>query len=469
VLIWLSLLAAVYWLAKWTIHAPTTDIRTLERQFAPIAVVDVELRAPFQAIPARDSSGHRYGRARVLVRLHTIPLGSLDIEMTDEGVTACACATAIWSAFGDQINEHLRSDGLAAVSGLGTGGLPVGEPPSCLRRREALLRNAPLASVIICTRNRPEVLARTLRSLERLDYPAFEVLVMDGSWSTATADIVRSEFPDVRYCHVGDVGKSVALNVGIEIASGEIVASTDDDVVVDRHWLVELVSALESDGRVACVTGLAYPLELSTQAQLWFEESGGFTEGYERRILDPEVPEEGSLLPYATGRIGAGVNMAWRRQIIRDLGGFDVALDSAEDLGAFFDALINGFKIIYEPAAIVYHEHRRTYEELRRQLYWHGSGLGAYLTRCIVTQPARIPDFVRRVPRGLFYGFSSKSTRNREKSRAFPRALTRAEQLGVMFGPHAYLKALVRSRVRGSRATVQRWLLARIGSRSASS
>ncbi len=427
--------------------APTTKIRTLERQFAPIAIVDVELSAALQAIPPSDSSGHRYGRARVLVRLHTIPLGSLDIEMADNGVTASACATAIWRAFGDEINEHLRSDELDEACGLVTSGLPVSAPPLCLRHRDACLRSAPLASVIICTRNRPEVLARTLRSLERLDYPNFEVLVMDSSASNATADIVRADFPAVRYCHVGDFGKSVALNIGVDMASGYVVAFTDDDVVVDRHWLVQLVSALESDGRVACATGLAYPLELATQAQLWFEESGGFTEGYDRRVLDSDWPaERGSLLPYATGRIGAGVNMAWRREIIQNLGGFDVALDSAEDLGAFFDALINGFKIVYEPAAIVYHEHRRTYQELRRQLYWHGLGLGAYVTRCIVTQPARIPDFVRRIPRGLIYGFSSRSSRNREKSRAFPPELTRAEQLGVMLGPNTYVKALVRTR-----------------------
>jgi hypothetical protein len=125
------------------------------------------------------------------------------------------------------------------------------------------------------------------------------------------------------------------------------------------------------------------------------------------------------------------------------LGGFDVTLDSAEDLAAFFDALIHGFKIVYEPAAIVYHEHRRTYEELRRQSYWHGLGLGAYLMRCIVTQPAMTPAFVKRLPRGLYYGFNA--TRNREKKDAYPSGLTRIMWLGVLLGPFTYLKALAKA------------------------
>ena len=219
---------------------------------------------------------------------------------------------------------------------------------------------------------------------------------------------------------------------------------------MDRHWLVELVAAFGDDERIACATGLALPLELATPAQVWFEESGGFSEGFERRVLDPKAPRtRGSLLPYATGRIGAGVNMAWRRSTIREMG-FDVALDglAAFDLASFYDALVRGFKIVYEPGAIVYHEHRRTYAELRHQIYRHGLGLGIYLTRCLVTQPGRIPDFLGRVPRGIYYGFSPSSWRNTGKSDHFPTALTSAEVGGTLVGPFAYLKNLGKTKVR---------------------
>jgi len=288
--------------------------------------------------------------------------------------------------------------------------------------------------------------------LQRLDYPNFEIIVVDGSATTATADLIRGEFKDVRYFHIGNRGICVGRNCGLDAATGSIVAFADDDVVVDRFWLVELVGALKSEERVACATGLAFPLELATQAQLWFEESGAFTEGFDRRVLDLAVPRErGSLLPYATRRIGAGVSMAWWTDALRKLGGFDLALDglSGEDLAAFFDALTNGYKIIYEPRAIVHHEHRRTYDGLRRQLHSHGIGLGIHLTRCLATQPSRIPDFVTRLPRGLSYGLSSKSMVNNRKTTGFPAQLTRAKILGTVIGPLAYVKGVLRARRSG--------------------
>ena len=432
-----------------------------ELDFAPVAIAEVELSAPLAAIPATDADGRRHRAARVLVRLHSRTLGLLELEVGADGVTPAACATAIWEALGEKINAHLRADALPEVDGLDPRGLPAVESAPCVRRREELLREAPAASVILCTRNRAELLGRSLRSLAQLAYPRFELIVVDGSADSATSDLVSGEFPDVVYLHVGANGLSVARNRGVAAASGTVVAFTDDDVLADRHWLAELVAALDAHERAACATGLVLPLELQTPAQLWFEESGAFTEGLERRVIDLRMPRPpGSLLPFATGRIGAGVSMAWRAPVLRELGGFDVALDtltppwplrsrhgsSGEDVAAFFDALVCGHQIVYEPEAIVYHEHRRTYDELARQLYWHGIGLGAYLTRCIAARPDQLPDFVRRVPRGVFYGFAPGSPRNREKSSTFPPGLTRAERRGVVHGPLAYLRGLPMAR-----------------------
>jgi len=377
-------------------------------------------------------------------------LGALDLDVGDNGVSAVECAAAIWEAFDKRINAHLRIDGLNEIVALSANGLPADAPPKCLQRRESLLQDAPFASVVICTRNRHELIARTLRSLQLLAYPNFEIIVIDESATTATADIVRAEFDRVKYLHVGNGGLCVARNAGLQAASGTIVAFTDDDVVVDRYWLVELAAALQSEERVACATGLVFPLELVTHAQIWFEESGAFTEGFERRVLDLAAPRErGSLLPYATGRVGAGASMAWWAPSIQKLGGFDLGMDGlqGEENAAFFDALTNGYKIVYEPSALVFHDHRRTYAELRRQLYGHGIGLGAYLARCLAKQPRRIPDFVRHVPGILFYGISPKSMVHSRKSPGFPAELTRAKHLGTVVGPFAYVRKAVRARL----------------------
>jgi hypothetical protein len=91
-----------------------------------------------------------------------------------------------------------------------------------------------------------------------------------------------------------------------------------------------------------------------------------------------------------------------------------------------------------EPGAVVFHEHRRGYDELAAQLYWHGIGLSAYLTRCLATRPAHIPSFVRRLPRGLAYGFGGSSPRNHR----LPARVDAAEWRGVLLGPLAYVKGL---------------------------
>ena len=273
-------------------------------------------------------------------------------------------------------------------------------------------------------------------------YPSYEVLVVDGSPNSETADLVRSRFSAVRYLRLPRGGLAVARNRGLLDARGEIVAYTDDDVVVDPQWLSEHVGRLITDAKLACSTGLPFPLELATPAQLWFEESGGYVAGFEPRLLELATRDRRSLLPWATGKIGAGVNMAWRTSVLREIGGNDVTLDrtAGEDLALFFDALCAGYRIAYEPRAIVFHEHRRSYQELRHQIYFHAVGITAHLTRCLVKYPERIPDFVSRVPRGIAYGFRSSSIRNNRKSPDFPSELTWAECPGILVGPFAYLR-----------------------------
>ena len=79
-------------------------------------------------------------------------------------------------------------------------------------------------------------------------------------------------------------------------------------------------------------------------------------------------------------------------------------------------------------------------------MYSHGIGLGIHLTRCLATQPTRIPDFVKLMPHGLSYGLSPESIMNRKKTPVFPAELTRAKQLGVLAGPFAYVKGVLRAR-----------------------
>jgi GT2 family glycosyltransferase len=406
-----------------------------EERFSPRAILELEL-SDHSMRHKGDESVLLRERALVLVRIHSTPLGVLDLALG--GADPERIFEMASKELGPVIGDHLARDSASTDA----------SHTQCNTERSALLANAPLASVVLATKNRPELAARCLESILALDYPNFEVVVVDSSEESETKDLIEDRFREVNYVANSSGRVCVAKSRGASAAKGIYMAFTDDDAEVDQHWLSELVLALQSSTRVACATGLVLPLELETQAQLWFEESGAFVEGIRPRRISLATREPGSLLPYATGRIGAGVNMAWRTEVLTQLGFFDIALDKcgAEDLAAYFDALCAGYEIVYAPKAIVWHQHRRTVEELRRQTLWHATGLGAYLTRCLVKEPGRTWDLIRRVPGGLRYGFAARSIRNSKKTHSFPREVTRQEWIGFVKGPMAYVSGAIAAR-----------------------
>ncbi|MFL5659355.1 MAG: glycosyltransferase, partial [Ktedonobacteraceae bacterium] len=302
---------------------------------------------------------------------------------------------------------------------------------------------------MVSTHDRPERIATCLPSLLALHYPRYEVIIVDNAPSTtATAELIQQTYRDVarvRYIREDRPGLSWGRNCGMMAASGEILAITDDDVVVDPYWLVELVRAFSLAEDVACVTGLVLPLELETPAQFWFEErGGGFSKGFTRRIFDMEGRH---VHLYKAGLFGSGACMAFTAAFLRSAGGFDPALGagtparSAEETATFFQVITQGHKLVYQPAALLYHPSYRDYVSLRKQVYGYGVGLTAYLTKSLLDNPRLLVDFVTKVPYGLFSSLSSRSSKNSKKSAHFPKELTRLERKGMLYGPFAYLQS----------------------------
>jgi hypothetical protein len=89
----------------------------------------------------------------------------------------------------------------------------------------------------------------------------------------------------------------------------------------------------------------------------------------------------------------------------------------------------------------VWHEHRRSYEALRRQLFSYGTGLTAYLLKTIVDEPSRAASIATRAPGGVRFALSRKSSKNVRRSAEFPAALARWELLGMLYGPIAYMRS----------------------------
>jgi GT2 family glycosyltransferase len=406
----------------------------------PIKVLDVELAS---ALPAFGPSAYESGLA--LVRLHGHPVGVVDLPLGAEGLSANACARRIWSELSGEMMRHLAADGLPTPPGLPPHGLGApGALPGCIVRRRALRAATEPASVVIATRERPDALARCLRSLRELDHPDFEVIVVDNAPTTeATRDLVLRDHPEVHYVREDRRGLAAAHNRGLREATGALIAFTDDDVTVDRLWLLALAAGF-ADAGVACVTGLIVPAELDTPAQVWADRHWGLAKGFREELFSgPLRRMSASPYPYAAGTFGSGANMAFRTSALREMGGFDPSLGAGtpayggDDLAAFFDVIAAGHAIRYTPAAIIRHWYARDVDALRRQAFGYGAGLTAYLAKVLADRPSRVVDLAARAPRGLTH--AQALAQGRRAGDGHPPELVRLERRGMLRGAAGYL------------------------------
>jgi len=405
---------------------------------APSLRVDVEMSAEVPSISPQAGPG----AARcvwLLVSVHTEVIGSLILEIPREGLSGEELTAAIMSELGGEISPRL-------------GGGGTGEPaaPDFLTRRREVLLEAPLATVVVCTRERPEGLDACLKSLLAQEYPQFSVLVVDNAPVTdgSKAVVDRLASPKIRYVVEPKKGLSRARNKALEVLDDGIVAWIDDDEVADPHWLAELARGFYDHPEAEAVGGVMVPAELETSAQVWFEQYGGFNKhrGFSPAVFSPATAHLQSPL-FPLPPFGTGGNMAFRLSALARIGGFDEALGAgspcmgAEDTLALTELLYDGGTVVYQPTAVTQHFHRRTREELRLQMLGYGVGLTAYYTSLMLSRPRCIPQLVRLVPTVFRSLLGPDSLRSGALPSDFPPELLRANRRGLRVGPLRYVRA----------------------------
>ncbi len=226
-------------------------------------------------------------------------------------------------------------------------------------------------SIVICTRDRPDELARCLASFSNQTRQPEQVLVVDNASKDERTMLVARR-AGVDYIREDRPGLDIARNAGATRAEGDIVVYTDDDVVIHPHWLQRIVAAFDADDIMA-VTGLVLPAELETEAQYTFERYWSFGRGYARIDFGKNFFARYRNYGCPAWEIGAGANMAFRKTIFDEIGLFDERLDvgaagCSGDSEYWYRILAHGWRCRYEPTAVVFHYHRRTFEGLARQL-----------------------------------------------------------------------------------------------------
>ena len=219
------------------------------------------------------------------------------------------------------------------------------------------LPKAPFVSVIVCSYNGGPTLASCLDSLGKLNYPKYEVILVDDG-STDDTSYIAAQFPLVRYIPQSNQGLSHARNTGAAAAKGEVFAYTDSDCMVDPDWLYYLIGTLVS-GDYAGVGGpnVTPPAKNLIQACV-----AGAPGGPSHVLLTDVVAEH---IP--------GCNMAFYRWAFEGVGGFDTEYRKAgDDVDFCWRIQQAGWVIAFSPTAIVWHHRRFTLRAFFKQQNGYG-------------------------------------------------------------------------------------------------
>lgn len=226
-------------------------------------------------------------------------------------------------------------------------------------------------SVAIATMDRPQGLARCLAALDSGVLLPAEVVVVDQSSGDDTEFLVtrqRRGLAPVRYVRQARRGLSASRNTGVQEASYPVIAMTDDDCIPAPDWVAILAGSFVSP-EVNAVSGRVLP---------YGQEAPG-TYAVASRLHPERVRFDRKCPPWLAG---SGGNFSVRREDWSDVGGFDERLgagsagQAAEDMDFIYRLLAAGKRILYEPAAVIYHER----QDIRRRVatrWTYGYGVGA--------------------------------------------------------------------------------------------
>jgi GT2 family glycosyltransferase len=216
----------------------------------------------------------------------------------------------------------------------------------------------PKVSVVICAYNAGSTIEDNLDSLTRLNYPNYEVIVVNDGSKDSTLEIA-ARYP-FNLISVPNGGLSAARNLGWRAATGEIVAYTDADTRVDPDWLSYLVQPFLTTDAVGVGGPNVVPEDDGWVAQCVARSPGGPTQVLLNDTIAEHIP---------------GCNMAFRRWALEEVGGFDPTYTKAgDDVDICWRLQERGWHLAFSPSALVWHHHRDSVKAYWRQQVGYGEG-----------------------------------------------------------------------------------------------
>jgi glycosyltransferase involved in cell wall biosynthesis len=215
----------------------------------------------------------------------------------------------------------------------------------------------PMCSIVICSYNGASTIESCLRSMERLRYPNYEVILVDDGSKDNTQEILK-QFPWVRNIRQRNMGLSHARNVGMNAARGEVVVYTDSDCEADEDWLYYLALSLVRSGHA----GMGGPNLIPDEGS-WVADCVGVSPGGPTHVMIDD----------RTAEHVPGCNMAFYTAILKQVNGFDPQFRKAgDDVDVIWRIQNLGRSIGFSPAAQVWHYRRNTVRAYLNQQRGYG-------------------------------------------------------------------------------------------------
>lgn len=252
--------------------------------------------------------------------------------------------------FGLTASDHSAKPALAAVKSAWE---PLRRPADGVN-----LPETPKVSVIVCTHRGSATLVECIGSILALDYPDFELILVNDGGDGRVAEIATS-YAALKHLTTPHEGLGAARNTGARAASGAIFAYTDDDCVVEPDWLRWIVAQFAEDANLGCAGGPNVPPAPGTATRAVVAAAPG---GATHVLLTDRRAEH---LP--------GCNLAVRREVFEKVGGFRPVFRSAgDDVDFCWRVLSAGHGLGFHAAAFVWHHRRFTFRAYLRQQMGYG-------------------------------------------------------------------------------------------------
>ncbi len=243
------------------------------------------------------------------------------------------------------------------------------------------LAASPKVSVVVASYNGAKTLKSCLDSLSRLNYPDYEVILVDDG-STDTTQNIAANYPKIRNIKQVNLGLSVARNTGIHAATGEIVAFTDSDCRADEDWLYYLIGDLLNSKFTGIGGHNFLPPEDSLTAACVMTSPGGPAHVMLTDRLAEHIP---------------GCNMAFYRWALLEIDGFDpIYRKAGDDVDVCWRLMQRGYRIGFSSAGFVWHYRRSTVQAYLKQQQGYGEA-EALLVR-------KHPEYFNSVGGSIWHG-----------------------------------------------------------------